>query len=426
MRTKIKQIYYDMRHQPVIAWVTFMATAMSVFLIMVVVMMQQAKTVPFAPESCRQRLMIGANLHTEEIDNPGNNSSAGLSYSTAKLLYDGLDGVERMTYYTLHPTVSEVYAPGGEDFLTAQMRKADAGFFEVFDHPLVEGRYFTAEEADAVLPLAVINESTARKTLGEAPWTGREIIIDNNRYNVVGVIRDNSSLATLGHAEIVLPTGPTDRFGQWGEYMGSIAVAMIKADGVDGGHLRDQVKARYSALDAQLASEGKRTIYHEQPYEQSTLADVTFFGSNTTPDPGEGRRMRLVIYGILLLVPAINLSSMLHSRMRRRVNEIGVRRAFGCTRLRIIADIITENFVVTLAGGLVGVTLGIIFASTYSGLYEGMENVNQGDTPALGAFLNFGTIATSLLICFFLNILSASVPAWQASRMNPVEALNSK
>ena len=103
-----------------------------------------------------------------------------------------------------------------------------------------------------------------------------------------------------------------------------------------------------------------------------------------------------------------------------------MRRAFGCTRRRIITDIITENFIVTLAGGFVGVTLGIIFAATYSGLYEGIENYNQGDTPAVSAFLNFATIATSLIICFVLNILSASVPAWQAARMNPVEALNSK
>ena len=153
---------------------------------------------------------------------------------------------------------------------------------------------------------------------------------------------------------------------------------------------------------------------------------VSDFGSNTTPDPEPARRIRLTIYVILLLVPAINLSSMLHSRMRRRVNEIGVRRAFGCTRSRIMVDIISENFIVTLAGGIVGVTLGIIFAATYSGLYETENNIGGGETPAFSALLNWETIVIALIICFILNILSASVPAWQASRMNPVEALNSK
>ena len=133
----------------------------------------------------------------------------------------------------------------------------------------------------------------------------------------------------------------------------------------------------------------------------------------------------MVVYLILLIVPAINLSSMLHSRLRRR-SEIGIRRAFGCTRSRIITDIITENFLITLIGGIVGVVLGIIFASTYSGLYENMENFGRGDTPALNAIINWTTILTAVGICFLLNLISASVPAWQASRMSPVQAINSK
>lgn len=423
MKSKIRQIYYDMRHQPVIAWVTFLATAMSVFLIMVVVMMQRVKTVPFAPESCRERLLVGPTLHLEAIDSPDNSSSSSLSYSSAKLLYDGLDGIDRMTYFTFHPDNAEVHAPEG-DFISATLRRADAAFFEVFDHPLVEGRYYTPQEADALVPLAVVTESTARRTLGEGPWTGRDIIIDNEDYTVVGVVRDNSSLATTAHGDLFIPTGPADTRGQWGDYMGSLAVAMIVSDGVDFQHIRDQVKARYSVLDAQLAADGKRTVYHQQPYDQELLA--TSFGSNTTPDAGPDRRMRLTIYAILLLVPAINLSSMLHSRLRRRVNEIGVRRAFGCTRMRIITDIIAENFIVTLAGGIVGVALGIVFASTYSGLYETVDSFGSGDTPAFSALLSWSTIAIAIGVCFILNILSASVPAWQASRMNPVEALNSK
>ena len=423
MKSKLKQIYYDMRHQPVIAWVTFLATAMSVFLIMVVVMMQRVKTVPFAPESCRDRLLVGPTLHIQEIDNPDYNSSSFMSFSSAKLLYDDLDGVERMTYFTYRPNISEVHAPSG-DFITAHSRRTDAGFFEVFDHSLIEGRFYTPEEANALLPLALLSESTARRTLGDAPWTGRKIIVDNCDYTVIGVVRDNSSLAHTAYGDVFIPTGPNDSFGQWGDYMGSIAAAMVVADGVDFQHIRDQVKARFSRLDAELAASGKKSIYHEQPYDQEML--VSDFGSNTTPDPEPARRIRLTIYVILLLVPAINLSSMLHSRMRRRVNEIGVRRAFGCTRSRIMVDIISENFIVTLAGGIVGVTLGIIFAATYSGLYETENNIGGGETPAFSALLNWETIVIALIICFILNILSASVPAWQASRMNPVEALNSK
>lgn len=136
------------------------------------------------------------------------------------------------------------------------------------------------------------------------------------------------------------------------------------------------------------------------------------------------KKSRYIIFIILLLVPAINLSSMLHSRMRRRISEIGVRRAFGCTRARIILDIISENFIITLAGGIVGLLLGIIVGVNYVGIYDTMQNIGNGGAPALSLMFNWSILLTALVVCFLLNIISAAVPAWQASRENVVDAIN--
>jgi len=134
--------------------------------------------------------------------------------------------------------------------------------------------------------------------------------------------------------------------------------------------------------------------------------------------------MRYMLYAILLIVPAINLSSMLHSRLRHRVSEIGVRRSFGCTRARIISDIIAENFIVTVIGGILGFILCILFAEFYDGLYT--DSYGTAVRPALSLLLNIKIIAIAFGTCFILNIISAAVPAWQASRLNPVEAINAK
>lgn len=115
---------------------------------------------------------------------------------------------------------------------------------------------------------------------------------------------------------------------------------------------------------------------------------------------------------------------MLHSRMRRRISEIGVRRAFGCTRARIILDIISENFIITLTGGIVGLLLGIIVGVNYVGIYDTMQNIGNGGAPALSLMFNWSILLTALVVCFLLNIVSAAVPAWQASRVNVVDAIN--
>jgi putative ABC transport system permease protein len=113
---------------------------------------------------------------------------------------------------------------------------------------------------------------------------------------------------------------------------------------------------------------------------------------------------------------------MLHSRMTRRVSEIGVRRAYGCTRAHIVGDIVVENMLVTLVGGLIGMIVAVLFALFYDGIFE----IDGGtSTPALSMIINWQLIVATLLACLILNLISAAVPAWHASRLNPVEAINS-
>lgn len=420
MNTKLQQIFYDLRHQPVVTWITLVGTALSIFLIMVVVMMQQVAVIPFAPESCRPRLLVGAFLHVESTDDSGNSGSAGLSYAAAKKLYDNLDGVEHTSYMTLTTETGSVKGPTEEAF-EAKYRNADAEFFKIFDHPLVEGRYYTKEEADALQHIAVITESVAQRLFGSAQRTGNSFLFNHEPYTVVGVVKDHSRLALTGSGDIFIPTGPDDQSLYFGDQFGRVAVSMLVKEGVDFDYVRDQVKARYAEFDTELAERNLKTVYHEAPFDQKTIASG-MRGSNVTPDSEEEDKQRVILYSLLLLVPAINLSTMLQSRLRRRVSEIGVRRAFGCTRARIITDIITENFIITVIGGIIGLALGVVFAMTYTGLFDSVDNIGA-TAPALSVLLNWRITLSALAACFILNLISAAVPAWHASRLNPVNAI---
>ncbi len=421
MNTKLQQIFYDLRYQPVVTWITLVGTTLSIFLIMVVVMMQQVSVIPFAPESCRPRLLLGAYLHITSTDpNEQYDSSAGLSYESAKKLYGNLDGVEHTSYMMIGTETGSVKGPT-EDAFEVGFRKADAEFFKIYDHQLVEGRYYTPEEADAMRPLAVITESVARRLFGTATKTGNTFLFNHEPYTVAGVIKDNSKLALTGGGDIFLPTGPNDPDMNYDERFGSVGVSLLVKEGVDFEYVRDQVKARYAALDTELASENNKTVYHEAPFNQETIASG-LGGSNVTPSSKEENRGRMVLYTLLLLVPAINLSSMLQSRLRRRVSEIGVRRAFGCTRSRIITDIIAENFIITIVGGIIGLALGIAFALTYNGLFDTVDDMGI-TSPTLSVLLNWRITLSALAACFILNLISAALPTWQASRLNPVNAI---
>ena len=162
----------------------------------------------------------------------------------------------------------------------------------------------------------------------------------------------------------------------------------------------------------------------DRPYVQEESNYTS--GSNLDPTADHEKKLRWILYGILLLVPAINLSSMTQSRLRRRVSEIGVRRAFGCCRSRLIRDIIAENFLITLLGGVAGLILCLIFGYFFSDMIFTDLSINREIDLSLKLLIDWKLYGAALAFCLLLNILSSGIPAWRASRINPVDAINSR
>lgn len=426
MKTKLKQIFYDMSHQRVVTWVTLTGTALTMFLIIGVIIIEQVGVIPFAPENCRPRLMVGANIDMRSLD--GESSSSGsMSNTTARRLYGALDGVE-VTSYMTEPSTENVKGETGKAF-EASHRRTDAAFWRLFDHTLTEGRIYTDDEGKSKTRVAVITESTARNLFGGVREAlGSTFMLDHLNWRVIGVVKDHSKMATTASADIFTPLDPDSPSTStwWSElspYYGEVRVALRLADGVSYDHIREQVKARYAALATEVHPTGFRPEYHEGPYDQETIATCDIAWSNVTPDRNKTKRIYTVIYVLLLLVPAINLSAMLQSRLRRRVSELGVRRAFGCTRARIITDIVTENLIVTAMGALAGFILAVAVLSIYPGVLDTVYQTGDAPPP-LNAMLNWRVILAALAGCFLLNLISAAVPAWHASRLSPVNAIN--
>ncbi|MDE6098211.1 MAG: ABC transporter permease [Muribaculaceae bacterium] len=422
---KLRQIWYDMRHQSVVTWVTLAGTALSIFLLMLTVTVQQIGVMPFAPESNRPRLLYGQNIH---ISSDNSDASSQMSYQTARTLYGNLEGVERtacLSFWLIETTLQGTT----REMVIALQRKCDADFWKVFDHRLVAGRYYTPEEVDADAHVAVITESMAKRLFGDIDPIGHELTVNHIPYKVTGIVADHSSLAQQASGDIFTPlchkVNHRDFMGD--NRFGEVTMALLLDEGADPADIRRQVEANYAVLNTELAAENKRAIYHGAPYDVETV-NSSFYGSDTTPDLSGTRRERLITYAILLLLPAINLASMLHSRLRRRVSEFGIRRAFGCTSGRLIREILGENFMVTIAGGIIGWICSIIFISSYAGLFNLTYAfiTDAYTSPAVGMLLNWRLILSALTICFILNIISASIPAWQASRLKAIDAINGR
>lgn len=423
----LKQIWYEMRHQKMMTWVSVSGTALSIFLVMAFFMTKQAKVVEMAPESNRSRILIGQNFHVKNTSKEQQgDGSAAISYEYARKIYEGLDGVERVSYINAWETTRDASVGDGE-IMTVFTRLADDEFWNIYDFRFIDGKPYDKAEATSGANRVVISQSLARRLFGEEKVAGREIVVDCMPYVVSGVIEDVNPLFSTSYAQLymVFDKNVNDE-GNW--FGDSQAVLLLK-EGTDIGSVKRQVESRYATFNAEKKSEGREAIYHDQPY---TVEEVSIggYGSNNGPDKKGNDIVNYITYAILIILPAINLSSMTRSRLRHRVTEIGVRRAFGAKKSAIVTQMFGENLIITIVGGAIGLVLSIAFVWLASSLFfdmagkldpSSLDMVNA--RPTLAMLFTWKNFLIALGLCFILNILSATVPAWKASKVAPAVAI---
>ena len=422
-----QQAWAQLRQQPLISTVNVAGTALSIFLIMLVVMMQQVKVAPFAPESGRDRYLHIRFGSVAQSAWGGATSNGPISVHTGRELYKSLQTPEAVTLYTCGTVAMPVSLPN-QPSTAVDVRETDDDFWRVFDFAFTDGKPYDRATFDAGQPVAVVTESVARRLFGTVRAVGRDFLLAHAPYRVCGVVRDVSTLAESAYAQVWIPytsTGQADN--TWcGEVMGSMSCTILAKSHADFPAIREECDRLLKAYNQVIGEDGWEIISRNRPYDQEKNA--LGVAANWEPDVKSARRERWVIFLILLIVPAINLSSMTQSRLRRRVSEIGVRRAFGCTRRELVGQILGENLIVTLLAGAVGLALSVLFAYVGDSVFFAQEYSATLNPPTVDAsiLLHASTFGWALLFCFVLNLLSTGIPAWRASRMNIVEAIGGR
>ena len=309
----------------------------------------------------------------------------------------------------------------------------DVNFFDIYNYRFVEGVPFSKSDFDGELRKAVISDKTARELYGtETNAVGKTLRIGYKDYTVCGVIEEPSVIAGESFAEIIVPYTTQEHYRfEHGEiaFLGSFDIKFLVED-----------KAQAEALRAELVDIFNRFSNSNPDWEielnglnliSATRRSVDLDGWEEFFSSAGGIMLLIGVF-ILLLIPALNLSGMISSRMEMRKLEMGVRKSFGATRSSLLKQVMWENLVLTIIGGIVGIVLCwlIIYACkdllfvSYIGEYASITNVDINITaemifaPAVFLF-SFGT-------CVILNVMSAYIPAKRALRCPVVEMLNDK
>ena len=317
---------------------------------------------------------------------------------------------------------SPLSLPGKHIFRTYTIYYTDPGFWKVFDFRFISGKPFTEADFISGLPRVVITNTLARKLFGSEDPIGKEVLMGYVPYAVTGVVEAPTRAANSAYADVWVPyTSNTNYVNgrSCGGVCGSFQGVILAYSASDFEAIRAEIKqavSRYNAAGREFVL-GMNFVF--------SRLDVAL-GSNDM-DGGIRRGWKeyltqtapLLLF--LLLVPTLNLTGVVQSSVQKRRSEVGLRKAFGATKGRLLTQVLCENLIITLIGGLIGIVLSVIL------LQLGKSFLLTKDTVVTFEMLFKPVLfAAALFFTLLLNLLSAGLPAIRISREQIVEALNNK
>ncbi|RGN31009.1 ABC transporter permease [Bacteroides oleiciplenus] len=421
----IRQAFIILKQNPLLSTISILGTAFAITMIMAIVITWQTKYADLEPEVNRSRCLYFSAMHVQGKENKDWNNYGKPSAAFMKECIQPLSEVEACTAFST-ADVALVSLTDGNNRLKVDAMSTDPDFWKIFNMQFLDGRSFTEAERGGEMMSVVICASVAHKLFGTVEAAGRQMLLNREVVRIIGVVKDISVTAKDAYAQVwsMYHSGELNVTGWW-SYNGNRTIAVLARTPDDFPAIKQGVEKRVKDVNAGL--EQRQIDIMEQP--DNIVAHVNHVWSNVGPN----LPMLYLQYGIalfiILLVPSLNLCGLSNSRMQQRVSELGVRKAFGATDGTLIRQILNENLVLTLIGGAVGLIfsyLAIYVMRTW--LFTNSQNIGTaGDfSLSMDALFSPMVFALAFIFCLVINLLSAGLPAWLATRRTIVDSLNDK
>ena len=266
-------------------------------------------------------------------------------------------------------------------------------FFKAFQIPMISGRPFSVRD-DASAPLvAIVNESLARHHFLRGDAVGRKILCGYDYASmkwmtIIGVVRDVrlGGPATPLSPEIFMPYGQHPRGNQF---------VFVKPAGNPlsfAASLRDTIRKLDGAASVKFST--------TEDHLAASIATPRFSSILTS-----------IFAGLAMALAAIGLYGVVAYSVAQRTAEMGLRLALGANRTAIFRMVLQEGLKLTGAGLLLGLAGAAAATRT---LQSQLFNVSPGDPM---------TYVLTVLLLIATALLASYLPAWRASRIEPLEAL---
>ena len=274
------------------------------------------------------------------------------------------------------------------------------GYFRVYGAPVAVGRTFTPQED---LPhggkSVVLSYGLWQRRFGGDPTlVGKSLWLGNEPYTVVGVI--GKDFVADPQADLWLPF----QFDPVSHDMNIFfAVTGLLQPGVTVAQANAQLRAASTEYHREFPNTDWRPFFTIGPLRDSIIGDAR-----------NSLLMMLGAVGLVLLISVANVANLLLVRATVRKREFAIRSALGAGRARIVRQLLTESVLLSMGGGILGMTLGFVGLRALLGVsLAGLPRIGD-DGSAIS--IDWRVLGFTLGVSLLTGILFGLFPAFSASR----------
>jgi putative ABC transport system permease protein len=332
--------------------------------------------------------------------------SPGLTFQDYRVIQANIEGITASTARKRFTPAKLLPRPQGD---TPVVYGVSPSYVSIANLQVVSGRFFDEAETEAGAPVAVLGEAAAAALFGADDPVGRHAKVNDQWFQVIGVAGPQITV----QADVAgLPAQDRNNL----IYVPLYAAIFRLEDGqtqykdeVDGVYLQMRSSSEIPAAAALLR--GLLNVSHGEAGDFAIVSPAELLA--------EQRRTQRIfemvmvaIASISLLVGGIGIMNIMLASVMERTREIGVRRAIGARKRDVIRQFLIETTIISLAGGIIGVVVGV------------------GLSQLIGYLAGWSTIVTttSIVLAFFVSVAIGLIfglyPAARAANLDPVEALH--
>lgn len=280
-------------------------------------------------------------------------------------------------------------------------------YMEVNNLEIETGRFITETDNMNRSRVVVIGQDVSTDLFEGLNPIGRTIKINNVSFEVIGVLASKGTSGFMsGDSSVIIPlrTGYARIFGSRAVYNGKYVISGITISAAS----PDVIDTVISKVELVLRSQHKLGLNDDLGFTVSSQEQML----SSLSDISNTMSIYLgAIAGISLLVGGIGIMNITLVSVTERTREIGLRKAVGAPQKAILLQFLVETVTLSLMGGILGILLGALIAFVFT--YLGLITAKVTADVLVIAFMS------SALVGLFFGLY----PAYQASKLKPIEAL---